>query len=126
MVISEEKKYCAYCAELLKGRSDKKFCDDGCRNAFFNDLKKEDHEKMRVVELALKKNRKILKEMLGNRKARNVREIELLEKGFQFKYHTHHFTTRNKDTYTYCFEYGYLEREEYTYTIVKEINVQNF
>jgi len=113
--------YCLQCGKPLKGRSDKRYCDDACRNAFFNELKKADHEKMSEVERALKKNRKILKEMLNGKRVKNVTDVELLQKGFQFKYHTHHFTTRNGDTYTYCFDYGYIPREPDTYTIVKEI-----
>lgn len=113
--------YCLQCGKPLKGRSDKRYCDDVCRNAFFNELKKADHEKMSQVELALKKNRRILKDLLNGKRVKNVTDVELLQKGFQFKYHTHHFTTRSGDTYTYCFDYGYIPRELDTYTIVKEI-----
>ena len=40
---------------------------------------------------------------------------KLIEKGFQFKYHTHQYTAKNGNTYFYCYEYGYLPLENNWY-----------
>ena len=118
-----ENSYCLYCNKPLRGRSDKKYCNDDCRNAYFNDQKKIDHKVHRSIDLAVKKNRRILKEILGERKTRSVTEKHLLQKGFNFKFHTHHFITRNDDEYLFCYDYGFLERDDNTYMIVKEIAI---
>jgi hypothetical protein len=116
-----EKRYCRYCGDPLKGRSDKLYCDDNCRNAYFNDLKKEEHQEIRSIDLALKRNHRILKTFLGESKTRNVTEKQLLLKGFQFKYHTHHFKARNGNEYCYCYDYGYLARDAGPFMIVREL-----
>jgi len=45
---------------------------------------------------------------------------KLIEKGFQFKYHTHIYNTKTEKTYFYCYEYGYLPLENNWYLIVKK------
>ena len=119
--MSATRTYCRYCNKALKGRSDKEFCDDSCRNAFNNEVKKEEHKEIRSVDLTLKKNRRILKDLLASNKTRTVTEKQLLVKGFQFKYHTHFFKTRSGDEYCFCYDYGYLLRKEDKYMIVKEL-----
>lgn len=44
---------------------------------------------------------------------------KLIEKGFQFKYHTHNYSAKNGNTYFYCYEYGYLQLENNRLLIVK-------
>jgi len=50
---------CLACNEPLMGRSDKKFCDDQCRNDYNNKLNSDENNFMR-------KNRKILKAICPN------------------------------------------------------------
>lgn len=122
-MLREPEKYCANCGEPLsnRGRSDRRFCGEGCKNEYYNNIKKKVQDETKPVVHALKQNRRILMELLGDLKTKSLTEKKLLEKGFQFKYHTHHFITHNGDTYTYCFDYGYLKREDEKYMIVKEI-----
>jgi hypothetical protein len=118
--MTEEKRYCQYCDELLKGRSDQLYCDDACRNAYFNDKRRSEHKEIRGIDLTLKKNRRILKELLGAKKMISVPENKLLQKGFDLKYHTHFFRTQNGDQYWFCYDYGYLPKSAAMYMIVKE------
>src|SRR5450432_4066399 len=101
-------KTCLACDKPLKGRSDKKFCDDYCRNNYNNQLKSMTNNQMRNINNALSKNRRILEEMLpeGKEKVSSHKE-KLLEKGFLFKYVTHLYTTKDGKTYYFCYEYGY-------------------
>ena len=57
-------KNCLTCDKPLKGRSDKKFCDDYCRNNYNNQLKSITTNQMRNVNNALGKNRRILEELI--------------------------------------------------------------
>jgi len=121
MLQKKEPTLCLSCEKLVKGRSDKKFCDDYCRAAFNNDLKSASNNLVRNVNNALGKNRRILESLLpqGDATAKTNHD-KLIEKGFQFKYHTHIYNTKTEKTYFYCYEYGYLPLENNWYLIVKK------
>jgi len=121
MLKEKEEKVCLSCGKTVKGRSDKKFCDDYCRAAYNNDLKSAANNLIRNVNNALGKNRRILESLLpaGEPTAKANRD-KLVEKGFQFKYHTHLYQTKTGKTYCYCYEYGYLPLENNWYLIVKK------
>jgi hypothetical protein len=120
MLQQKETKTCLLCEKTLKGRSDKKFCDDYCRAAYNNELKSAANNYIRNVNNALGKNRRILECLLpeGEATAKANRD-KLIEKGFQFKYHTHQYCAKNGKTYFYCYEYGYLPLENNWFLIVK-------
>ena len=120
MLQKKEPTLCLSCEKPVKGRSDKKFCDDYCRAAFNNDLKSASNNLVRNVNNALGKNRRILESLLpqGDATAKTNHD-KLIEKGFQFKYHTHIYNTKTEKTYFYCYEYGYLPLENNWYLIVK-------
>ena len=120
MFDKKENKNCLICNKALKGRSDKKFCDDYCRAAYNNDHKSAANNFVRNVNSLLGKNRRILESLLppGEQTTKTNRE-KLLQKGFLFKYHTHTYTNKNGHTYFYCYEYGYLPLENNWYLLVK-------
>jgi hypothetical protein len=120
MITQKENKPCLSCGKPVKGRSDKKFCDDYCRAAYNNDLKGASNNLIRNVNNALGKNRRILEGLFTEGKTTvNINKDKLLEKGFQFKYHTHIYQTQNDKTYIFCYEYGYLPLENNWYLVVK-------
>ena len=116
----QEVKTCLACDKPIKGRSDKKFCDDSCRNNYNNELKSISNNQMRNVNNALSKNRRILEELLpeGKEMVKTTQE-KLLQKGFLFKYITHLYTTKEGKIYYYCYEYGYLPLDNDWYLIVR-------
>ena len=120
MLQKKEPTLCLSCEKPVKGRSDKKFCDDYCRAAYNNDLKSASNNLVRNVNNALGKNRRILESLLpqGDATAKTNHD-KLIEKGFQFKYHTSMYKAKNGNTYFYCYEYGYLPLENNWYLIVK-------
>lgn len=121
MLQQKEDKPCLSCGKAVKGRSDKKFCDDYCRAAYNNDLKSAANNFIRNVNNALGKNRRILESLLpAGEPTAKVNQAKLLEKGFQFKYHTHLYQTKTEKTYFYCYEYGYLPLDNNWYLIVKK------
>ena len=113
-------KNCLACGKPLKGRADKRFCDDYCRNSYNNQLKSASNNLVRNTNNALGKNRRILESLLpeGEETARANKE-KLQRLGFQFKYITNTYVTKNGKTYFYCYEYGYLPLENDWYLIVK-------
>ncbi len=120
MIASIQEKLCAACNKPVKGRTDKKFCDDYCRNAYNNQLKAESNNLIRNINNALRKNRRILEELLPEGEtSKKINRNKLLGLGFQFKYLTHTYTTQNGKVYHFCYEYGYLSLENDWYLIVK-------
>ncbi|MEI9808189.1 MAG: hypothetical protein WDO16_10100 [Bacteroidota bacterium] len=64
MLQQTETKNCLACDKPLKGRSDKKFCDDYCRNTYNNQLKSISNNNIRNINNTLTKNRRILEGLL--------------------------------------------------------------
>lgn len=110
---------CLACGKPLKGRTDKKFCDDYCRNAHNNKNKAEEPLVVKELWQILKKNRRILEEMLGTEEMIKQPRTKFITKGFQFNFHTHQYTNKKGNIYTFCFEYGYLSLEGDWLLIVK-------
>jgi hypothetical protein len=115
----ETTRCCLQCNKPLKGRADKKFCDDYCRNAYNNRSKLEEHTYVRHVNQVLKKNRRVLEELLGNEGMAKQPKLNLINKGFQFQFHTHQYKNKNGQVYYFCYEYGFLPLEGDRYLIVK-------
>ena len=115
-----EVKNCLTCDKPLRGRSDKKFCDDYCRNNYNNQLKSFTNNQMRNINNALGKNRRILEELLPDaEETAKANKEKLLQKGFLFKYVTHLYTNKKRNTYYFCYDYGYLPLENDWYLIVR-------
>lgn len=120
MLHQKQTKTCLQCERTLKGRSDKKFCDDYCRATYNNELKGAANNYMRNVNNALGKNRRILESLIpaGEQKVK-IKLDKLLHQGFQFKYCTHIYTNHKGNAYQFCYEYGYLPLENNWYLVVK-------
>jgi hypothetical protein len=112
---------CLQCGSPVKGRIDKKFCDDQCRTAHNNRLKADTHL-MRNINNILRKNRKIIDFLIppDETKSKATRK-RLEEKGFSFSYHTHTHVTKAGTTFYFCYEYGYLPLDHNHYMLVKWI-----
>jgi predicted nucleic acid-binding Zn ribbon protein len=112
-------KECLACGKVLHGRSDKKFCNDYCRNAYNNSLKAVTTTVVRNINNALLKNRRILEAVLGEEEMQKVPKDKLLQQGFQFRYHTHTYANKKGNVYVFCYEFGYLPLEHDWYLVVK-------
>jgi len=111
---------CLECGKPLKGRIDKKFCDDYCRNAYNNKSKIEESAYVRKINQVLKRNRRILEELLGNDGMIKHPKASFINKGFQFQFHTHQYVNKKGNIYYFCYEYGFLPLEGDYYLIVKK------
>ncbi|MEM7163074.1 MAG: hypothetical protein AAF487_11620 [Bacteroidota bacterium] len=108
---------CKDCGKTIIGRTDKKFCDDACRNSFNNKENSEINNYVRNINRILRKNRKILNYF--NQGSRSVaHKDDLLKKGFDFNYFTNIYRTKSGKTYFYCYDQGYLSLDNQRYSIV--------
>jgi hypothetical protein len=112
-------KTCLQCGTELRGRIDKKFCDDQCRTAYNNSIKT-DSAIIKNINSTLRKNRKLMEDLTPMPEGKTkVARKKLEEKGFNFTYHTHTYTTKTGATYYFCYEYGYLPLEKDYFMLVK-------
>ncbi len=111
---------CQECGKPIKGRIDKKFCNDYCRNAYNNKSKIEESAYVRQINQALKRNRRILEELLGKEDMIKQPKANFINKGFNFLYHTHQYANKKGNIYYFCYEYGFLPLEGEWYLIVKK------
>jgi hypothetical protein len=101
-------KTCLNCGKVLKGRSDKKYCNDHCRNLYNNNCRKEE-DHLKTINRVLKKNRVILKSLLSrDRKSCRTTKDHLDFLQFHFCFYTHSQTNKFGQTFHFCYEYGYL------------------
>ena len=113
-------RFCLECNTLIKGRADKKFCDDQCRSNHNHRLKVADHRFINSINQILKKNRRILEAKNPSEKIKIKRDV-LLSKGFDFNFHTDTYTTKNGNIYFFCYEYGYMVLENEEILLVKRV-----
>lgn len=111
---------CLSCNKPLRGRIDKKFCDDYCRNQYNNNLKGAANNYVRNINNALRRNRRILEELFPSSSGIvRVQRENLVRLGFQFRYFTHTYTNKKGHTYFYCYEFGYRPLEKDWFLLVK-------
>ena len=120
MIAETFPRLCLDCKKAVKGRTDKKFCNDFCRNNFNNLLKSKSNNLVRNINNALGKNRRILESffMAEEEIAKTTLE-KLLEKGFLFKYITHTYTNKKGNVYFFVYDLGYLPLDNDWYLLVK-------
>ena len=109
--ISAVEKKCLDCGETIRGRTDKKFCSDQCRNNYNNRLNRDSNNFVRNVHGLLRKNRRILADLYAEGKVK-VHKDALFALGYNFSFFTHIIETSQGHKFHYCFEYGYHELGE--------------
>ena len=102
-------KTCLSCQRSLHGRSDKKFCNDYCRNTHNNHLNSDSNNYVRNINHSLRKNRRILQALFVSKHQITQSTKQFLHsKGFAFNYFTHTQTNKKGNTYCFCYEYGIM------------------
>ncbi|MBL7878409.1 MAG: hypothetical protein JNN23_00900 [Chryseobacterium gambrini] len=109
---------CLECGEKIIGRSDKKFCNDACRNAYNNKQNKDSSNLMRNINNKLRKNYRILTEVNTDGKTK-VAKSKLDGLGFDFDYITNLKIYKNGSEYKFIYDYGYKLLEDDFVLIVK-------
>ncbi len=104
---------CAACSKPLRGRQDKKFCDDFCRNSYNNHLNSDQNKYVRNVNNILRKNRRLLEAHIPQgTEIKKIAKERLAQSGFNFRYHTHQYQNAKGQVYFFNYEYGYLPLED--------------
>jgi hypothetical protein len=120
------KRFCLACNKIVKGRHDKKFCDDYCRNSYNNLQNSDQNNYVRNVNNILRRNRRILEgQMPEGEEIKRVLKLKLAEAGFSFKYHTHQYQNQKGQTYLFNYEYGYLPLEGGEWVLIVKRKIED-
>ena len=117
-----QKKSCINCNRLIKGRTDKKFCDENCRNSYNNRLHAERNNLIRNINNAVGKNRRILAELAGP--AGRVSDVpfqKIINRGYRLQFFTHRANCRRGREFIFCYDHGFHRREDGRCVIVKHV-----
>jgi hypothetical protein len=119
-------KICTSCNKIIRGRSDKKFCNDYCRNAFNNQIKSPTNNLIRNTNNRLSKNRRILECIIENENQFiKIKNEKLLQMGFCFDYTTQIHKNKQGKNYYFCYDYGYFPiNKEWCIIIKNETFIQ--
>ena len=112
-----EQRQCQQCGQKFMGRSDKRFCSDQCRAGYNNTNRAESEKVIVQVNKVLRKNRTILR-TLNPVGMTIVRKEFLVERGFNFKYFTTLYKTKEGNEYWFCYDVGYMLMEDNKVRIV--------
>ena len=112
------KQKCLECGDNFKGRIDKKFCSDYCRNTYNNKINRDSKNLIRNTNNRLRKNYKVLTQLNKTGKTKVTRS-KLISHNFDFNYFTQIYTTKTNNTYYYVYDQGYLELDNEIYLLIK-------
>jgi predicted nucleic acid-binding Zn ribbon protein len=117
----ETEKHCENCNRpIYHGRSDRRFCNDGCRNSFNRKKAAEsaiaDHENLPEIFRIIKNNYAILKgfELVHDTELTYWMEDKkvLTDTGYNFKFFTSIHADNSGNIFHCCFEYGVCASED--------------
>ena len=103
---------CLECGDTIIGRSDKKFCNDGCRNAYNNKHNKDSSNLMRNINNKLRKNHRVLSEQKYTEGKAKTTRNRLIAEGFDFEYFTSLIIYKNGAEYRFLYDIGYKLLED--------------
>jgi len=110
---------CLDCGQIIRGRSDKKFCSDQCRNNYNNTINREANSLVRNIHSVLRKNRRILCDLYESGR-KKVHRDALIVSEFNINFFTHLVENNTDKRITrYCYEYGYRELDSEYILLVK-------
>jgi predicted nucleic acid-binding Zn ribbon protein len=113
---------CVECGHPLRGRTDKRFCDDTCRNHHNNALRAREDIIIKDINKILKMNRRILQSLVpddAESASSSTRQLQFM--GFHFNYFTHSQIKENGETFFFCYDFGYLILDQGKVLVVKNI-----
>ncbi len=103
-------KTCLHCQDSFRGRSDKKFCGDYCRNTYNNHQKAHLLTHKKTVLQRLQRNYEVLARYFPDETSSPIRikKQKLINEGFNWIYCTETRRSLNRIQVFGCFEFKYF------------------
>lgn len=103
---NQEERRCLFCGSIINGRSDKKYCDDYCRNNHHYQQNGKKSTLVKGINDVLMRNHSILCSL--NKKKETVVPMEQLKKvGFDFDSFTGLYDTKKGKVYRLVYDQAY-------------------
>lgn len=99
------KSACLECGRPLAGRSDKKFCDVHCKNAWHNQRNSRQQSQLKQVNAQINSNFRILS-TLNERQVRCIHRNELENEGYFFGRSTETLVMEDDAVVYFCYNLG--------------------
>ena len=111
-------KRCLFCGERLYGRSDKKYCDHGCRNNHHYMIRKNSDVLVKSINVILHHNREVMRQL--NKGVKSIIKKQSLEdRNFDFDVMTGLHKTKKGTEYRIVYDYAYRLVDEDNVLMVK-------
>ncbi len=110
---------CLECNTEFRGRTDKKFCSDYCRNAYHNRINRDSNNLVRTVNNRLRKNYRILQGIAARPGAEPIGRSQLTDRGFDFNSITGISATQQGRPCYCVYDLGYIAQGADSVKIVK-------
>jgi len=113
-----KRRICQQCGSQLRGRTDKKYCNERCRAKSGYSLRiQQVTDPVRLIDARLKQNRNVLSSLLSQG-IHQVSKAQLLSGGFDFAFYTSIRCECPECLSIYCYDFGY--------SVVDDVNVRIF
>jgi hypothetical protein len=104
---------CSYCGHRILGRTDKRFCNDYCRNTYNNKRYRKQRLEQRKVEGVLRRNYKILKQLCPSMNTVAETHMDVLKgMGYELRFFTQYETTSSGDGLRKCYDLGMIQNKK--------------
>ncbi|GAB4283161.1 MAG: hypothetical protein Kow0068_07950 [Marinilabiliales bacterium] len=113
-------KKCLNCHKKFNAVPRQKYCSVKCKDQYHYRLRKGIKSTVANINNKLNKNRRILHELLANKKNLIVFASNLKSLGFECDYHTH-IKKVGKYDYFFCYEYGFRFIDNERISLIKMI-----
>ncbi|MET3732740.1 hypothetical protein [Moheibacter stercoris] len=110
---------CLECGDKIIGRSDKKFCNDGCRNTYNNKLNRDSSALMKTIHKKLRNNYKILADLKFVDGKIKIKQDKITSEGFDYDYFTQVKSYKNGAEYRFLYDIGYKILDDGNLLVVK-------
>lgn len=111
---------CLLCSQPIKGRSDKKFCNTACKNAFHHDQKVEQESHFRETDRIIRQNYRILLGLLGTAHETVLEPLRLDAVGFKWEYVTRIFKNKQGCEYYVLYDCAWTRVSEMEVRVIRK------
>ncbi|MBP8726637.1 MAG: hypothetical protein JPMHGGIA_01605 [Saprospiraceae bacterium] len=112
-------KTCQWCNAGIFGRSDKKYCDNHCRSAHYQQRQRTDAALLRRINRKLRQNRSLLARLHPQYRSAPIPLQALRDLGFDTNFHTHMVVRKSGSAIKMFYDYGLSACDDHTVRICK-------
>jgi hypothetical protein len=114
------KNECQQCGKPIRGRTDKKFCDATCKNAFNFTKRRNTRNEVKEIDSYLHRNREILATLMGESKKEMFDRTVLSRAKFRWEYMTGIYKNKQGKWYHLVYDYAWMEFTDQQILVVRK------